>query len=493
MIRVLIAEDEPPTLRRIRRMIEESGRPFAVVATAADGEAALDCLAQTPCDVVFSDIRMPVMDGLALMDRVQARYPDCIVVIISGYQDFAYVSHAIRAKALDYLLKPVAQADMDALLARIEETHAQRARARLSRQLAATINRAEVPAPDADAVPEAARFHVCLLCAGPLPITVEGGPYPGEGAFDALPLEEAFAGVFPSHQGFLWAFMGNTEVERILIFQAPDGPIDGIAAALRIAIEERAGLPISCVYTRERIAMPVIGTAIRALRDQLAAGVRIGEGYLSPADPNLSTAPGGGAPDVQAVLSMTQWLRQGASPEDFAWVDLRAGMEAEMWTQQQVYRLLLAALTQLDADMATRHLLAEIVEGATSLDVLAAGLAGLASLLGDEGEQEAEHSVAAQVEAYLQAHYAGHINNQTLGQAFGYVPSYISLLFRRAYGVSPSDYLTQVRLERAKALMRAAPQMLIRDVAEQVGFKSPHHFSRTFKKVEGMWPTDFPR
>jgi len=239
LIRVLIVEDEPPSLRRIVRMIEQSGMGFEVAATASDGEQALECLAQTPgIDAVFTDIRMPVMDGLQLMDAVRERYPACLIVVISGYQEYAYFSRALRAQASDYLLKPLSKQDLESLLGRL-----------------------------------------------------------------------------------------------------------------------RAAL--------------------------------------------------------------------GKSPK------------AQIETQKSV--------------------------------------AG----------------VPSEVERYLRAHYAEHISLQMLGTVFGYVPSYVSLLFRKAYGVSPAEYLTRIRLDEAKRLLRQNPELLIREVAESVGFKSPYHFSRVFKKHEGVWPTKY--
>ena len=109
MIRVLIAEDEPPILRRTRRLIEHIDADFSVAATAGDGEEALEKLRAEHFDVLFTDIRMPVMDGMKLMNTVQKLYPDCSIVVLSGYQDFEYVSTAVRAQAVDYLLKPVAE------------------------------------------------------------------------------------------------------------------------------------------------------------------------------------------------------------------------------------------------------------------------------------------------------------------------------------------------------------------------------------------------
>lgn len=245
MIRVLIAEDEPPTLRRMKRMVEEAGLPFSVVATAFDGEEALKKMKEIHCDVVFTDIKMPVMDGLKLMDGIREKHPDCFVVVISGYQDFEYAAHAIRANAVDYLLKPVSQTDLLPVLHRLMEK--------------AEAQRRQSPPPD---------------------------------------------------------------------------------------------------YKREE---------------------------------------------------------DGISQEN----------------------------------------------------------------------------VAKQVRDYLGQHYKEAVNTRTLSEVFGYVPSYISLLFSKAYGISPSDYLVQIRLAHAKELLKGHPDMLVKEIAEQVGFKNPHHFSKTFKKHEGVWPTDY--
>ena len=67
-------------------------------------------------DVLFTDIQMPVMDGLTLMKELADRYPSIIIVVLSGYNDFSYARQAIHCKAADYLLKPVRKEHLSALL-----------------------------------------------------------------------------------------------------------------------------------------------------------------------------------------------------------------------------------------------------------------------------------------------------------------------------------------------------------------------------------------
>ena len=71
-------------------------------------------------DVVFSDIKMPEMDGIGLISRLQEMNPSILCVIVSGYSDFEYTRAAIQNNAVDYLLKPVNPEELSALLARME-------------------------------------------------------------------------------------------------------------------------------------------------------------------------------------------------------------------------------------------------------------------------------------------------------------------------------------------------------------------------------------
>ena len=140
MIRVMIVEDEPHAQRRLQRMIERLDDFFRIEATAMDGEEALDILKTTRCDVVFTDIRMPIMDGVELMQRVRRQYPEMMLVVLSGYSDFSYVSEAVRSQAVDYLLKPLTEEALSGLLAQLKERYLAREHEQIRRKLAERIN-----------------------------------------------------------------------------------------------------------------------------------------------------------------------------------------------------------------------------------------------------------------------------------------------------------------------------------------------------------------
>jgi len=116
---VLIAEDEVLIRRHLARKVAEQCPGYEVVAEAADGQEALEAAAELAPDVVITDIRMPVMDGLALTRELYNAHPDVRVVIVSGYDEFGYAKTALSLGVKDYLLKPVADDELRSVMSRL--------------------------------------------------------------------------------------------------------------------------------------------------------------------------------------------------------------------------------------------------------------------------------------------------------------------------------------------------------------------------------------
>lgn len=120
-MKILIVDDEPRHRRGMKNMIQ-SLRPADLVMVANDGAAALELIEQERPDVVLTDIRMPNMDGLAFLGRLENDSAKPKVVMVSAYDRFEYAQTAMRHGAYDYLLKPVDEDKVENLLQRVEAT-----------------------------------------------------------------------------------------------------------------------------------------------------------------------------------------------------------------------------------------------------------------------------------------------------------------------------------------------------------------------------------
>src|SRR5579862_2221535 len=103
--RALIVDDEPLLVRAHARVLSSSG--FAV-ETAADGAAAMAAVEKVPFDVILSDIDMPGMDGIRLLEGVRRHDVDVPVILITGAPSVRTAIEALELGALRYLIKPVA-------------------------------------------------------------------------------------------------------------------------------------------------------------------------------------------------------------------------------------------------------------------------------------------------------------------------------------------------------------------------------------------------
>ena len=122
MYKLLIVDDEKSIRSGIANGIPWEDWGFTVTATASDGLEALELIAADKPDVVLSDIRMPNMDGVELMQYLNSNYPEIKIIILSGYSDFDYLNYSIKNNVTEYLLKPTDIDEFETLFKKMKNT-----------------------------------------------------------------------------------------------------------------------------------------------------------------------------------------------------------------------------------------------------------------------------------------------------------------------------------------------------------------------------------
>lgn len=119
---LLIIDDEPIFSKGFKKVIEKNTTLFTSIFIATSAKDVLTLIDEKEkIDVFFVDINLPDMNGLDLIKKIKVIYPESLIVVISGYNDFNYARQAIHLKVFDYLLKPLAPSDVKHLLHKIEE------------------------------------------------------------------------------------------------------------------------------------------------------------------------------------------------------------------------------------------------------------------------------------------------------------------------------------------------------------------------------------
>lgn len=121
-MKILIVDDEPLIRKGLTKIIHRFDAGFKVIGEAASGKNALELIAQLTPDLVITDIKMPEMDGVELVKQLELQFPQVKKAVLSGFDEFQLVRETLKNGALDYLLKPVDEAELRQLLNAVQRT-----------------------------------------------------------------------------------------------------------------------------------------------------------------------------------------------------------------------------------------------------------------------------------------------------------------------------------------------------------------------------------
>lgn len=116
MYNVLIIDDEPWAREVVKSLGNWEAMRLRVVGEAEDGREGLRCIAELAPHIVITDMRMPGVDGMELLKRITEEFPSIKMIVMSGYDDFVYLKQAISSRAVDYLLKPLDETELNEAL-----------------------------------------------------------------------------------------------------------------------------------------------------------------------------------------------------------------------------------------------------------------------------------------------------------------------------------------------------------------------------------------
>ena len=122
---LLVVEDEKLIRQGIVAMIRRSSVPVEEILECRNGEEALEILRKQRVDVMFTDIRMPKMDGLTLVNKMEELSQKPVVIVLSGYDEFSYAVEMMKHGVRDYILKPIKRETIEQLLENLQREHSE--------------------------------------------------------------------------------------------------------------------------------------------------------------------------------------------------------------------------------------------------------------------------------------------------------------------------------------------------------------------------------
>jgi CheY-like chemotaxis protein/AraC-like DNA-binding protein len=482
---VLIVEDEPAAGRYLRSMIEHRRPEFSVIGIAGNGRAGLEAIRSRMPDLVITDVKMPVMDGIEFVTTLKKSYPGLPAIIVSGFQEFEYARRALDTGVVDYLLKPVDPIRLVEVLDRLASLLSAQEGERRSEALMRLVEGDSRGAAGSFTANEL--FWLAIARSGGLP--------------SRFRLDQASEGRAVCDDG-LFILPGRDSRERIYIGQKERLSHESFAAAVRA---DEMGSSFRTVLISGTISRAdELGEAARNacldLDRLLVAGlpqVHYGKVERSPEAPWDKVL----ADRIEFALreARVDLLEKAIRDMALVWRRNRTPLISIESQLRRILQFVLRKAPLADREFASdlEFHLEEALSSTCDFDGLSDSAWSLVSQASGARSIEANDlGVPAFFNCilrYVGNRYSEPLNLASLSETFRISSSYLSKLFRQHVGLSFGEFLSSMRIDAAKRLIRESPDMPLKDVAESVGFSDPFYFSRVFKAIAGLPPSGYSR
>lgn len=495
MIRVMVVEDEPPILRNICRKITAAGPCWEIAATAINGDEAVTRLKDNQVDVVFTDINMPVMDGLELSRYIYENLPHIFVVIISGYQEFSYAQKAISYNVSEYLVKPLHHEEVQKILQSLEERiEKKKGDMQVEKYYSAIYGYNDSTCSKLDN-----QIYMAYFCAGPFPMTGFDALAPGSRFWSENDLDEFLSPCLAQKDYIIVPV--KTSVEKVLIFNSvPAEKRKILLRKMSAQFAANSDVPVTIVVSREISSMDEISTVFKQLQNYARTNLIFGKAALYEEEAvyvPFCTISRVQENAIQFRLQNND--TRGALREFSKFLEEILQQEPTQFNLEFLFNEILHLLSM--NDICSKEQLSEIKNSFMEIlsscykkEELLQQTEDIWSVCLDRqpGRKNEEKSrLLREIDSYIQENFMEMLTSQMLSSRFGLVPSYISRLFKEYKGISPSEYIQNLRIEKAKELLCSAPELTVKAVAYMVGYTDQFHFSRVFKNVEKQSPAEF--
>ena len=518
MLKIFLVEDEIIMREGIKKNIDWEKENFEFVGDAGDGELAYPLIIQKKPDILITDIKMPFMDGLELSRLVKAELPDIKIIVLSGYNEFDYAKEAIDIGITEYMLKPVTSVKLLEALHKVEKV---------------ILDEREKNAAKSGTDEETKFFR--KLVSGSMSVSLllkEGRALGMELAASEynLLLLQLFAGadVDASHmriekikQGFeelaktypiVFVHLGREEF-WFLLKGAQEYSLEVLEKEITAAIEQLVWLEQQTEY------FGILGKSVERLGDigicYQAADREFAHRFLKERNQIYSVvSPEDAMFDIESLnLSQTdrkaleQFLSTGLKTEIEAFVDsyfIKVGnkniqsMLFRQYVVMDVYIIVISFSQKMGYEK--QELVAlygdekELVNVSDSVEDTKNYLKKLLEMTIDLREKVSGNKydkILKQAKAYIEENYNQYdISLNTVAASVNLSPNHFSTIFSQELGETFIEYLTRVRMEKAKVLLRTTSKKST-EIAYEVGYKDAHYFSNLFKKTQNCTPREY--
>jgi two-component system, response regulator YesN len=456
-------------------------------------------------DCVFTDIKMTSMNGVELSKKVQSQWPTIKVVIVSGYPSFEYAKEALKANVVDFLTKPVFDEDVEEILTKILEEKAIQEHEKVEKQLNYVIRNRNT-----NLKSEIVHFlnqRYCYFIS--LYIKSFEGGYPFDFPFPrpSEPLVEKGIKNLIDNNEDVWVLNDSIQGDMIIIIglnKLNKKKMESIAFETFDYFNKST--MVSLAYSKEYRLLEELINILPSIRNRLYENLRIGK-------PQIIDASKDDIMKSSNNLVFTEFLKNKLKILILSqkWNQLKNEMNNLFFTwkkedftcvviEQNLKKIVRAVEEQnqiidpIQTSSIERRL-EEIVYMSDTYEELQEAFWQLLTdyLYSNETNPVVKDSelIFSDIKRYLNNNLQEPITLTTLTNMFNISKTQLCNLFRQKVNQSFVEYLTSLRITKAKTLILQSPDLLLKEIAQMVGYTDHFYFSKVFKHHVGMSPRDF--
>ncbi|MHA6530567.1 response regulator transcription factor [Paenibacillus sp. BAC0078] len=495
MYTAIIAEDSKPILRNIQALMQSTDLPVRIAATASNGIEALEYIKAHPVDILLTDIRMPKLDGLALIEQCKLVNPKLKAVLISGYSDFEYTRKALNLQVFDYLLKPVERHQLAEVMQRLVE-HLQEREGSGKAQLEGIVEPQFLASLELGA-----DFHagdkIMLLLRRQL-----FTPEPGPDRWTEKLLQSCLAAACAQHdcrvfptllpEQFLALVDGSVLDTYPSIHDCMQGIYDtllvhGIQVSIAAEPQPAGNRALAAVYDKlDKMMNEELSVSSRLMDTaySMPKGI-LSSGEMEKLARHFADMIGQRQKE-RFILLLEQQLMA------FKNANIRlAELERFIWSMAEAFGM------GSRQDSGDGLKLEDEVQRLLESESYEAFVEAVLTWAGQSFEwlqlqnKKSGEELFRQLEQYLQQHIYSQMSITDVALKFHVSPSYISRIIKKYSQKTFVHYTMQLKIAEARRLIAAKPELKVKELSEVLSFGDQHYFSKVFKEYTGCSPTEY--
>lgn len=506
MIKVIIAEDQQLILKDLCNKVSKIDTDISIVATALNGKEAYEKILELQPDIVFTDISMPILNGIQMIQQIRKDNIDTHFVIISGYKDFDYARDALKYGVDEYLLKPILTDDIKIIFNKLKSKISTK-RLNDEQHLVDDLINSSI----ADKLnintdfSKYNEYYLILFIAGPYSSFTIDYITPFCDIWDKIDLLQISKKYFSANSK-MFLTKGKHSNEMIYVLATNENLRSSIDCFCNDVIHlcKNINVFITCGISRSIKHLENIGIQGQIIRTILKKNIVFSKSSSIDCSKIPVHTHNRRTFLTDDMKKKFTFMFQNNKKDEFIkeFGDVINIFHENDATQFEIDRSLKELLnlnefsfickdTGLDIDLE----IDECISASTTYDELFSNLIIIINNIIDQYHKlnyktNYIDDFIEKSKDYIHLHFSDEINVNDISNVFSVSPTYFSRLFKKKEGIPPVVYLTNYRIKKACEYFTNT-NFTVREVAELCGYSDPFYFSKAFKSIIGIPPKEY--